>query len=71
MIFTISIMFVCVLFLSVSLYTVGKYRYRAKSNRAIPRETMRRWGHNDGNDDDKATLLACDGFSLWRRATFN
>jgi hypothetical protein len=73
MIFTISIMFVCVLFLSVSLYTVGKYRHRAKSNRAIPRETMRRWGHNDGNDDG---IVADDAFatlfgSLWLHATFN
>lgn len=43
-------MVICVLFLSVSLYTVGKYKYKAKTSRAPPRRVLRRWGHNDGND---------------------
>lgn len=46
----ISSIIMSVLFLSVILYSVGKYRHRNKNSttRRPGLQNMRRWGHNDG-----------------------
>lgn len=46
----VTIIVFCVLILSVTLYSVGKYKHKRKNIRGPPQSAMRRWGHNDGND---------------------
>lgn len=46
------------MFLSVSLYSVGRHKYKAKASREAPQRAMRRWAHNDGNDHKLYDLLS-------------
>lgn len=64
MIITIIVLVACLLFLSVSLYSVGRYKYKRKTSRPPPARAMRRWGHHDSTSGTALILQSYHSLAL-------